>query len=397
MKKIAVLACAFLLMTNTNRAFSAEAETGGTSKSAQALDFGAAQSTPEDRQRRLQKIDSFVNEQMAQLNIPAYCLAIIDNGQLIFQKPYGFADLATRRPATNDTVFGLASNTKTFTALTLLKLVDKGLVGLDDPLSKYIKGLTPPYQMLTIRQLASMCAGVPSKLSQAVLWKNQLEILDHTPLESKPGTQFLYSNYSYRLLGQVISNVTGQDYLDVVREAILAPLQMNSTATTVLLQDTGREAQAYGDEFGKGPLRQIEYKNPRITMAAGMLASTTDDLIKYVFGLMSGKMLSPQGYKTLWYDRPALSNGQPNNWAFGWGSGPNKNLGGQFTVSMNGGTPGVASTIIILPERKSAVIALCNLRKPPVYAIARMVARMAFSNDDSAPIEEEESHGSQAD
>lgn len=349
-------------------------------------------SSDADLQNRLQRIDSMVVERMQALNMPAYCLVVIKNGKVVFQKPYGYANLETRQPTSNDTIFGLASITKTFTALALLTLVDKGLVGLDDPLSKYIDGLTNEYKPLTIRQLASMTAGVPSKVSEEVEWRNQLDILVHTPLVSQPGSAYLYSNYSYRLLGSVIEKISGQPYLQYVESVICAPLNMRSTGTVVLLQPTGRVAQAYGDNMGQGPLRAIEYKSPAVAFSAGMLATTSNDLINYVFGLMSHKIISEDGYKTLWDHRPSLTTGQPSKWAFGWAKARNKNLGGALTLSMNGGVPGIASTIIILPESNSAVIALCNLRKPPVYQVARNAAVIAFGDAVSPPPDDDEEH-----
>lgn len=347
-------------------------------------------------QQRLQRIDAMVNDRMQALNIPGYCLAVIRNGNVVFQKPYGFANVQTRQPVTNDTIFGLASLTKTFTAFTLLSLVDRGLVGLDDPLSKYVDGLTPAYKTLTLRQLASMIGGVPAKLPQELPWKEQLGMLVNTPLESQPGSTFLYSNYSYRLLGSVIEKVTGQPFLEVVERTICGPFNMRSTGTAFLLQPTGRVAQAYGDNNGNGPLREIDYKNPAVQFSAGMLASTSTDLINYSLNLLAKRNLSPDAYKTMWFTRPPLSTGQPSKWAFGWANTHNKNMGGQLNISMNGGVPGVASTIILLPESNSAVIALCNLRKPPVYQIARMAAVMAFgTGDEQAP--EEETHGVGAD
>lgn len=363
---------------------------GQSPANAQQVAQLAAQPQEADLQQRLARIDQMVMARMAEQNIPGYCLTVIKDGQVVLHKPYGFADLANHVPTTNATVFGLASLTKTFTAMTLLSLVDRGLVNLDDPLAKYIEGLTPPYQSLTIRQLASMTAGVPKVVQREVAWRDQLGILDHTPLSSAPGSEFLYSNFSYRLLGSVIERVTKRPYFEVVREVILGPLQMDSTATTVMLAPSGRVAQAYGDNMGKGPLHVVEYKDPDVSFAAGMLATTSDDLLKYVFGMMSGRMLSQPGYRTLWIDRPPLTSGQPSNWAFGWGSAFNPNYGCRVN-SMNGGTPGVASTIILLPEQNSAVIALCNLRKPQTYAIAKAAAHIAFGKDiRSEPVVDEE-------
>jgi len=341
---------------------------------------------PEAIKEKLVRVDQMAAAEVAQLNVPGYALAVIINGEVVLQKYYGFADLQNRRPVDGDTVFGLASLTKTFTAISLLSLVDKGLINLDDPLSKYLSDLTPPYQSLTIRQLASMTAGVPSELSREVLWKEQLPILVNTPLTSQPGSEFHYSNFSYRLLGSVIEKVTRRDYLDVVKETILDPLGMSSTATTFLLCDTGRVAQGYGDNQGAGPLRAFDYKNPAVSFSAGMLASTQNDLIKYALGMLQQKMLSPPQYLTLWNLRPPLSNGQPDPWAFGWSS--TKTPEGQHKLAMNGGTPGVASTIILLPQSNCAVIALSNLRKPPVYKIAKQAFSIVFHDpygDPEAP------------
>ena len=352
------------------------------------------QAQNEELNQKLATVDQMVIQRMQMLNMPGYCLAIIKNGKLVFQKPYGYADVSQTKPVTNQTVFGLASLTKTFTALTLLSLVDKGLVNLEDPLSKYVRDLSPQYQNLTIRQLASMTAGVPKVVPQEVEWRNQIPILDKMPLQFEPGSQYLYSNFSYRLLGTVINNVTKRDYLEVVRETILSPLQMNNTATTVIMNKYGIVATAYGDNNGKGPLRQIEYKNPEVSFSAGMLASTSDDLVRYVFGLMSRQIISPQAYQTLWYTRPPLSTGAPSPWAFGWSAGKKEKMGGQYVVAMNGGTPGVASSIIIFPESNSAVISLSNLRKPPVYQIAQKAAAIMFAPQNTSsqapPAQEEE-------
>jgi CubicO group peptidase (beta-lactamase class C family) len=286
--------------------------------------------------------------------------------------------------------------TKTFTGLTLLSLVDKGLVNLDDPLEKYVDGLTKPYKSLTVRQLSSMAAGVPEKVNPEVDWKDQLDILVHQPLVSEPGSQYLYSNYSYRLVGSIIAKASGKPYLEMVGQTILAPLQMRNTATTEMLQPTGLVAQGYGLNKA-GRLVPVEYKSPAISFAAGMLASNCNDMIKYALGLMSRRMLSEKGYRTLWYDRPALTTGQPNPWAFGWKAGPNPSLGGQHQVFWGGATQGVGSIIIILPESNCAVVALSSLRTPEVHQIGKTAMRMAFG-DASAKTQEEappaESNGS---
>ncbi|MBP7578191.1 MAG: serine hydrolase, partial [Candidatus Obscuribacter sp.] len=150
----------------------------------------------------------------------------------------------------------------------------------------------------------------------------------------------------------------------------------------------------YTDNLGKGPLRPVVYKSPAVSFAAGMLASSGSDMVRYVLGLISRRLLSEQGYKSLWYDRPALSTGQPNKWAFGWSAGPNKFLGGQYQVFWDGATQGVGSIVMILPESNCAIVALSNLRKKEVYDIGKTAMRMAFGplQPDVAMPPEEPSH-----
>jgi CubicO group peptidase (beta-lactamase class C family) len=203
---------------------------------------------------RLARLDAMVQASLSQQNVPGYCLTVIKNGQVVFQKPYGQASLEKQTAVSPGTIFGLASITKTFTALTLLSLVDQGKVDLSAPLAQYVKGLPDEYKGLTIRQLASMSAGVPSNVPREIVWKEQIKALKEMPLVSEPGTNYLYSNYSYRLLGTVIANVTGKDYLQVVQETILAPLGMTSSGTAPALWGTGRVAAPYNDQMGRGPL-----------------------------------------------------------------------------------------------------------------------------------------------
>ena len=112
------------------------------------------------------QIDNLVRSELSAHEIPGYAIAVIKDGNVVIARGCGVADRETQKPVTTQTVFGLASLTKTFTALTLLSLVDRGLINLDAPLEKYLRDVPREYRSLTIRQLASMTAGVPSHAPQ---------------------------------------------------------------------------------------------------------------------------------------------------------------------------------------------------------------------------------------
>jgi CubicO group peptidase (beta-lactamase class C family) len=330
------------------------------------------------------RLDQFIQQRVEQLKIPGYSLAIIHDGKVVFKKGYGTTDLENGTPVTSKTVFGLASITKTFTGMALLALVDQGKINLDDRLDKYLDGLAKPWQPITIRQLASMTGGILQSMPNETVWSEQFTRVQKEPLASTPGSEFLYSNYSYRTLGSVIEKVSGKKYLDFVRELIIVPLGMTATGTQ-FAAPAGTLASPYMQQQQNGTsgaARKLPpYRDPAIPFAAGMLFSNVDDMLKYAQALIDGKILSPQGYKTLWVDRPPLSSGKPSNWAFGWGATAPPSFGNRRMLAMNGGVPGVASSILIFPDQKVAVIALSNLRKKPVHKIARDAAQIYFNQE----------------
>ena len=323
------------------------------------------------------QIDRLVEAQVRKLAIPGYSLAVISKDVVILQKGYGFSDTKSEQPVTPNTVFGLASITKTFTALALLMLVDDGKVKLDSPLKDYLPGLSPSWRKLTLRQLASMTAGVPKCASPELPWPEEMRKLEEEPLASPAGTQFLYSNCSYRVIGSVIEHVTGQTYVEFLRSRVLGPLGMLDTGPT----DRSFEppiATPYGRNADGQSVPLPGYKDTAINFSAGMLASNTIDLARYARALAAHRLISPKSFDLLWKTRPELASGAKPDWAFGWAS---QVIGGHLRVSMNGDLPGVASTIIIFPDDKLIVIGLANIGVSAAHELTRSVASVALGGD----------------
>jgi len=346
---------------------------------------------------RLKAVDDMVHRTLSEQNVPGYAIAIIKGGHVVYKVAHGWADLQSRQGASADTIFGLASVTKTFTALAVLHLIDEGKLRPEGTLDQYLRPETipPTWRKMTIDQLASMRAGLPESRPNEEPWPLEMTILERQPLAYEPDSQFVYSNPSYRVLGTVIEAVTGMPYLAYIHQLILAPLGMASTGTVVTLAGTNRVAIQYDDRQGQSPIHVVAPKNPMTSFSAGMLASSVDDMCIYAQALLDKKILSPAAYNKYLVERPPLSGGQPANWAYGWGSNTNKRLN-QRVNSMNGGLPGVASTIILVPDSNMAVVALSNLRKKPVYAIAKRAMMIFLSGEDIEPgqgTEHEEGQG----
>ena len=325
-----------------------------------------------------QRIDQLVQEKVRELNVPGYSLVVIHNGKTVLQKGYGFADKEAGIPVTPKTVFGLASITKTFTAFALLLLVDDGKVSLDDTLDKYFNDLSPAYKHVTIQQLATMSAGVPVKAigdHEGMDWQQEFRNVQGRPLDFKPGTQFEYSNLSFRILGGVIEKASGKSYMEFLKERVLDPLGMAQTLPT-----DQTFALPIAVPYGPKGKPLDGYKPTTCNFAAGMLASNTIDMAKYAEALLDQKFLSPAGYRNLWKQRQGLKDeqkGKTSPWAFGWAS---TNRNGHFQVAMNGGLPGIASSILIFPDDRLIVVGLANVDGDP-HKIAPLVAKEVLGID----------------
>jgi CubicO group peptidase (beta-lactamase class C family) len=329
------------------------------------------------------QIDSYIGRSFDNSNMVGYALAIIDHGKVAFQKCYGVADRDRNKPVTPQTVFGLASITKTFTALVLLSLVDKGKVDLDASIKTYLVGGPRDWNQITVRELASMTAGFPHDLPEEMAWgEGGYDQAKKLSLLFDPGSNYQYSNVSYRLLGQIIENVSGKPLLQNMKELILTPTSMNSTGIITELRASQRTiAEPYGGQSGQ---RRLTYRPPAINFASGNLFSNIEDMGTYANALLSRSFVSRKAYQTLWYVRPPCTSGKPDYWAFGWGAKDMAGASRVHKVAMNGGLPGVASNIIIYPEAGVAIVALSNFRSKAVYQIAQNVGKMIFS-DDSGP------------
>jgi CubicO group peptidase (beta-lactamase class C family) len=354
----------------------------GMSNAAGGGPAGAGGSGQAD-QSRTQTIYEMAYQTLAAEMVPGYAIAIVKDGSPVFRFTFGMADIEAKKKVSKNTIFGLASLTKTFTGLALMRLMDEGKIKPSDTLDKYLKDIPPSWQKLTIFQLASMRAGLRESREDELPWPEEMAELKKEPLKYQPGTASEYSNPSFRILGNVIESITGMPYLDYISKEILAPLGMTSTGTTDTLAGTGRVSCQYVAPNG-GPPHAIKPKDPMTSYSAGMLASSLEDMCTYAGALLGQKLLSPAAYKEYWLDRPPLSDGKPNNWAWGWGSNINKKLNVRV-ISMNGGLAGVASTLLLVPDQNMAVVALSNMRTKPVYAIAKRAMNIYLSGVDSGP------------
>ncbi|MGZ6494418.1 MAG: serine hydrolase domain-containing protein [Actinomycetota bacterium] len=306
-------------------------------------------------------------------------LGVIHNGSLEFFHGHGQANITSTTPVTEDTVFRIGSITKTFTAIAVMQLWERGLIDLDAPANDYLRAYKliaarPAHRPATLRHLLTYTAGLPQcaylsrafkpTLGEMVKFGRRVPTLaefyrGELHLVAEPGTRHIYSNHGFATLGQIVEDVSGQPLQGYFREHIFEPLGMQQT-------DLVRSARV-GDRLATGYAVRSHGPHPvgdhdLITVAGGGIYSTTRDIARYVAALLGGganehgSVLKPETVAAMFAPQY-----QPDPRLPGVGLAfYRREVGGHLVIEKSGLVPGFASQMSIAPDDGVGVVAFTN-------------------------------------
>jgi CubicO group peptidase (beta-lactamase class C family) len=316
-------------------------------------------------------LDEVVVETMRRLGIPGASLAVARNGSLVLAKGYGWADAQARVPAAPETLFALASVSKTLTAVTILKLVDAGRLKLDARAFALLADIEPlpgdrvdpRVTQITVRHLLYHAggwdrarSGDPNGFSHRVAARMQVPLpisprqltrfMLGQPLDFEPGTQCRYSNFGYILLGLIIEKVAGVPYERAVHETTIAPLglvkiRLNRVRGSGYLPSEAHRYLPSGQEERDGG-------HLPITMASGGWLAAPSEMVRFLTALdgsRGGRFLSEGSYGAMLAAPPPPVPQRENGSHFGMGWDQVQKTARGFSYRKNGGLPGVHSAI----------------------------------------------------
>lgn len=332
-----------------------------------------------------QKVDSVAKAVLQSTGVPSAMVAVVKNGMVAYANTYGSAKFDSRVMATPDMRYAIGSISKQFTAVAALLLQQDGKLKLDDPVSKYIPGLTRGNDV-TVRQLLSHTSGYQDFWPQDYVMPMMLKattpqaIADawaKKPLDFEPGSRWQYSNTNYTLAGMVVEKAAGMPFFQFVRTRILQPVGLSSAAD---FDVDPRAATVTGYiRYGLGPLRPAPDAGAGWMWAAGMLAMTASDLAKWDICLIRHCLLSPQSYRELEREI-VLNNGAGTGYALGLDVGMQN---GRFYLEHSGEVSGFTAENYVYPEDSAAIVVLTNQdAAPAASAIANGIAQLLFTTDD---------------
>jgi CubicO group peptidase (beta-lactamase class C family) len=327
-------------------------------------------------------------------DIPAFSgvALVVERGSVLYQRALGYANRSDQLPNTLTTRFGIASGTKTFTAVAIGQLVARGLLSLDQPLAT-CAGVPLPWLHpgVTLHHLLTHTSGAPDYFDEAImddyaaLWHDVpmyrirrsadfLPLMQDRPMQFEPGARFHYNNGGFVLLGQVIEHVTGMSLPEYMAEHLFRAADMRDSGYFATDQLPARTAYGYVDDPQGSGWRTNFFAIPIIGGGDGGAYVTAPDVIAFWRALLNHTLLPAPLTQAMLTPHTAAEEGM----SYGYGLWMVQLPDGTPRYSMMGGDPGVSFRVVCYPDRDLQIVAIGNVSSG-AGRIADAIAALAES------------------
>jgi CubicO group peptidase (beta-lactamase class C family) len=338
------------------------------------------------------QIDTLAERVLKTFDVPGIAVAVIKDGRVVHAKGYGLRSLGTSMPVNAQTLFGIASNSKAFTAAALGMLVDEGKLSWDDKVRQYIPEfkLYSPFvtEDFSIRDLLTHRSGLGLGAGDLMIFPDSsnfsLEDIIHNLQFLKPvssfRTKFDYDNNLYIVAGEVVHRVSGLSWDDFVESRILRPLgMMHSACSYDRLPDISNVIDAHAPVNGK--VQVIARSTLKVGHAAGGIYSCIEDLSKWVQLWLNGgrygeglnkRLFSREVLNEIWTPQTIIPRDDPGYYhihfsAYGLGFFL-ADVRGYKQVSHTGGLEGMVTQITMIPELRLGIVVLTNQQEGAAFS-----------------------------
>ena len=338
-------------------------------------------------------LNEYVARAMKTFEVPGMAVAIVKDGKAVLSKGYGIRKLGETAPVDENTLFGIGSNTKAFTAAALATLVDEGKISWDDRVSERLKGfeMYDPYvsKEMRIRDLLCHRSGLGLGEGDLMFWPQTTFTRDEVVYRLrflKPATSFrttyAYNNLMFLTAGQVVAAVSGKSWDDNLRERIFLPLGMKSTNTSTTAFKEG-DNWAWPHSKVEGKLQAIPFENLDNAGPAGSINSSVADMSKWMLlqlnrGKIPGsesRIFSEKSSHEMWAQQMVVPIGDEpqelkplqrrfSGYGMGWGL---RDYKGRKLVSHSGGVGGFVTRVMLVPEENLGVVILTNAEEDAAF------------------------------
>jgi CubicO group peptidase (beta-lactamase class C family) len=329
-------------------------------------------------------IEAIVTAALERQHLPGISVVVARDGNVVFARGYGYRNVGEALPADPDTIYSIASISKQFTAAAIMQLAERGLLRVDDRVSRYFPG--HPYgERIELRHLLTHTSGIPDYFPLEELDRVAYnEARPHQIIESvlnrdavfAPGAEYQYCNTGYVMLGAIIELVAGQSYAQYLQAHFFDPLEMTRTGIDDTPAIHCNLAIGY-TSFVLGPWELARDYHPTWEFATGGIYSTVIDMLKWNLALRAGRVVSPPSL-ALMATRARLANDQPIDYGFGLSV---SDVGGLREVRHTGGLPGISTDNATYPEAGIDIIVFVNHDGCSTYmTVVRQILALLLGN-----------------
>lgn len=339
-------------------------------------------------------VDAYIRDAMAQRHIPGVALAVIRQGRVERVASFGQASREFSVPVTPTTLFHVASVTKSFTAVGVMKLVEAGRLKLDDPIGTYLDGLPESWRGVRIRELLSHTSGLPDIVKSgtpdpiAQTAADAIALLHDRPLDFAPGAQYRYDQTDYMLLGLLIEKLSAMSYVRFCQTQLFTPAGLNNPQfgdSRTLIRNRGPiytpyKFDANGTAIPAGDLQVQNWQSPPMVYPNNGLNISVEDLARWLVALMNYKVINRASLEIMMTPL-RLQDGSlaeiPASPYYPWRG---EAVGGLLLVPdaqhpAAGGTGGPYAAYLLFPRDGLAVIVLTNTQESNPDLIVGDIAR----------------------
>ena len=333
-----------------------------------------------------EKINEIFND-YNKSGMPGAAVMIINDGEIIFEKGYGLADVEKKIQVTGTTNFRLASVTKQFTAMSILMLIDRGNLKLETTLKEIFPEFPEYGSSITIKNLLQHTSGlidyedlISDTVTMQLKDKDVLELIMKTDSTYfQPGSQHQYSNTGYALLALTVEKISGKPFRDFLKDNIFQPLGMDNTIA--FEKDLNEiKDRAYGYSIKDNI---VEFADQSITSAVlgdGGIYSSLNDLYKWDKALYTGKLIDKKYLDESW-TRGKTTQEVEFPYGYGWRLEKYQDT---EVVYHTGSTRGFRNIIYRMPEKKFTIVILTNRDAGSEFStleFAHQLVNIYFSNN----------------
>jgi len=338
-------------------------------------------------------LDAYVARSMQTFEVPGMAVAIVKDGKVVLSKGYGVRKLGEPAPVDENTLFGIGSNTKAFTAAALATLVDAKKISWDDPVYERLKGfqMYDPYvsKEMRIRDLLCHRSGLGLGEGDLMFWPHTTFTRDDVVYRLrflKPKTSFrttyAYSNVMFLTAGQVVAAVSGETWDDYIREKIFQPLGMKNSNTSAAAYKPGANWATPHSKID-GKLQPTYFENLDNAAPAGSINSSVADMSRWLLlqlnhGKIPGtesRIFSDESSREMWAQQmivpisdapPELKSLQRHfsGYGMGWGL---RDYKGRKLIGHSGGVQGYVTRVLLVPEEDLGVVILTNAEEDNAF------------------------------